>query len=88
MGAILTSQGSEVIKLLGSSSEVSSTCFDLLTHRVCDIQKTLAEKQEQLQERIKHSTQLQVRFPSASMYLLPTQTNEMDVQALENSPAD
>lgn len=88
MGAILTSQGSEVIKLLGSGSEVSSTCFDLLTQHVCDIQKTLAEKQEQLQERIKHSTQLQVRFLSASVYLLPTQTDEMDVQALENSPAD
>ncbi|KAL0178353.1 hypothetical protein M9458_027247, partial [Cirrhinus mrigala] len=61
LGAILTSRGSEVIKLLGSGSASSetSTCFDLLTQRVCDIQKTLAEKQEQLQERMKHTTQLQ-----------------------------
>ncbi|XP_073690696.1 nesprin-2-like [Garra rufa] len=63
LGAILTSQGSEVLKLLGSGSVISetSTCFDLLTQRVCDIQKTLAEKQEQLQERMKHTTQLQKR---------------------------
>uniref|UniRef100_A0A671L7J1 KASH domain-containing protein n=1 Tax=Sinocyclocheilus anshuiensis TaxID=1608454 RepID=A0A671L7J1_9TELE len=63
LGAILTSQGSEVIKLLGSGSAISetSTCFDLLMQRVCDIQKTLADKQEQLQELIKHTTQLQKR---------------------------
>ncbi|KAK7140539.1 hypothetical protein R3I94_012967 [Phoxinus phoxinus] len=83
LGAILTSQGSEVIKLLGSSSEVSSTCFDLLTHRVCDIQKTLAEKQEQLQERIKHWTQLQKRVKDLhdsvltnTSILLPTTNGE------------
>lgn len=64
MGAILTSHGSEVIKLLGLGSAISetSTCFDLLRQYVCDVQKTLADKQEQLQERLKHTTQLQVRF--------------------------
>lgn len=78
MGAILTSQGSEVIKLLGSGSAISetSTCFDLLIQRVCDIQKTLDDKQEQLQERIKHTTQLQVRLLSAYYQ-----------QSLKNSPA-
>ncbi|XP_067242791.1 nesprin-2 isoform X14 [Chanodichthys erythropterus] len=83
LGAILTSHGSEVIKLLGSGSEVSSTCFDLLTQRVCDIQKTLAEKQEQLQERIKHSTQLQKRVKDLhdsvltnTSILLPTTNGE------------
>ncbi|KTF78168.1 hypothetical protein cypCar_00022230 [Cyprinus carpio] len=61
LGAILTSHGSEVIKLLGLGSAISetSTCFDLLRQYVCDVQKTLADKQEQLQERLKHTTQLQ-----------------------------
>ncbi|TRY90471.1 hypothetical protein DNTS_015631 [Danionella cerebrum] len=54
LSSTLTSQGLEVIKLLSSGSAFSeaSSCFDLLTQSLCDIQKTLAEKQEQLQEKI------------------------------------
>lgn len=87
MGAILTSQWSEVMKLLGSGSAISetSTCFDLLTQRVCDIQKTLADKQEQLQEQLKHTTQLQVRLLFAH-YQHKVMRCKCTVQSLENYP--
>lgn len=58
--------------MLDTASAVSETslCLDLLTQRVCEVQKTLTEKQAQLQDRQKQITQLQVRFPPAFVQLL------------------